>query len=496
MMKLGGIIRTAAVATWEFVTATAASIAAGVKAAATWVAETAAMVAHKVAALAVAAASRIATAAQWLWNVALDANPIGLVVLAIGALVAAIVLVATHTKQIGQAFSAAWTWMKNVALTGIKAITGWLTGFVDSMKRFAIQAVAGFINGFKDFGKKLIDAVGKPVSDAVDWIKNKLGIHSPSRVTHEIGQNFTIGLADGIISAKDVVTTAASDVANAASTALKDGLYNVSRTEAASALQDSGALGSSSALGIDPKQLTDAVLGDSKAWSAIDSQVKKQLKHLHKIYGISVNPSLDSFMGTIQAVKDDLKAKGINNDLFATAVGGDSKTGAKVSEAAKALAEKIKKAAQLAKDAMKAWSMDEVVKPITTSFDQMLSAIQSQIQATANFMNNLATLKSRGLNGAALSSILGMGAAQGGGFAAALAGATDAQLAQYNSAYAEQTRLTGILGGEQAGTKNIKTVTIAEGAIQVSVGSGADSGSISDAMQKAIDQLVRELRSA
>ncbi|QIM22887.1 hypothetical protein G7075_20050 [Phycicoccus sp. HDW14] len=42
--------------------------------------------------LAGAAATGIVTAAQWLWNAALTANPIGIVVVAIAALVAAIVL--------------------------------------------------------------------------------------------------------------------------------------------------------------------------------------------------------------------------------------------------------------------------------------------------------------------------------------------------------------------------------------------------------------------
>lgn len=39
--------------------------------------------------IALAAATKIATAAQWLWNIALSANPIGLVIVAIGALITA-----------------------------------------------------------------------------------------------------------------------------------------------------------------------------------------------------------------------------------------------------------------------------------------------------------------------------------------------------------------------------------------------------------------------
>jgi phage-related protein len=43
-----------------------------------------------------AAATKIATAVQWLWNAAMDANPIGLVVIALAALVAGVILAYKH----------------------------------------------------------------------------------------------------------------------------------------------------------------------------------------------------------------------------------------------------------------------------------------------------------------------------------------------------------------------------------------------------------------
>lgn len=52
----------------------------------------------------------IATAAQWALNIAMDANPIGLVILAIAALIAIIVLVVTHWQQLRQ-------WIINTAQT-------------------------------------------------------------------------------------------------------------------------------------------------------------------------------------------------------------------------------------------------------------------------------------------------------------------------------------------------------------------------------------------
>lgn len=85
----------------------------------------AATTASRVAALAGAAATGIATAAQWAWNIAMSANPIGLIILAVGALVAAIVWVATKTtwfqdlwrwiwSKIGDPVKKTWAWIKNI----------------------------------------------------------------------------------------------------------------------------------------------------------------------------------------------------------------------------------------------------------------------------------------------------------------------------------------------------------------------------------------------
>jgi hypothetical protein len=44
--------------------------------------------------------SKIATAAQWLWNAAMTANPIGVIIVAVGALVGAIIYFATATSGV------------------------------------------------------------------------------------------------------------------------------------------------------------------------------------------------------------------------------------------------------------------------------------------------------------------------------------------------------------------------------------------------------------
>lgn len=78
------------------------------------VAHTAVVVASTVAKIATAVATGVWTAAQWLLNVAMMANPIGLVILGIAALIVVIVLVVTHWNMVTAAMKSAWQWLVNL----------------------------------------------------------------------------------------------------------------------------------------------------------------------------------------------------------------------------------------------------------------------------------------------------------------------------------------------------------------------------------------------
>jgi hypothetical protein len=61
-------------------------------------------------------ATKIAAAAQWLWNAAMDANPIMIVVIAIAALVAAVIYAYTHFQWFRNIVQACWNSIKTAAL--------------------------------------------------------------------------------------------------------------------------------------------------------------------------------------------------------------------------------------------------------------------------------------------------------------------------------------------------------------------------------------------
>ncbi|MFI6763856.1 hypothetical protein ACIBF5_32510 [Micromonospora sp. NPDC050417] len=142
---------------------------------------TAATVAGRTAALAGAAATGIATAAQWAWNVALTANPIGLVVVAIGALVAGIIWVATKTtwfqdlwswtwSKIGDTVKGTWDWVQT---TSSRAVD-WLTG-VPGRLQSAFSSVgrfisAPFIAGFNRVSDAWNGTVGRLSWTVPGWV--------------------------------------------------------------------------------------------------------------------------------------------------------------------------------------------------------------------------------------------------------------------------------------------------------------------------------------
>ena len=100
-------------------------------------AQTVGTVEHAVVSKAVAAATKIWTAGQWLLNAALTANPIGLVVAAVAALIAIIVIAYKKNETFRNIVDAAWkgikevvgavvSWWQNTAWPTLKNVLQWI----------------------------------------------------------------------------------------------------------------------------------------------------------------------------------------------------------------------------------------------------------------------------------------------------------------------------------------------------------------------------------
>ncbi|NOU63180.1 hypothetical protein GC096_03855 [Paenibacillus sp. LMG 31461] len=79
------------------------------------------------------------TTAQWLLNAAMSANPIGLVALAVGALIAAGVALYMNWDKVTALLSASWEWMKKTAIDVFTVISVKVTEVWDSVKQITIE---------------------------------------------------------------------------------------------------------------------------------------------------------------------------------------------------------------------------------------------------------------------------------------------------------------------------------------------------------------------
>lgn len=106
---------------------------------------TAATVASRTAAVAGAVATGAVTAAQWLWNAAMTANPIGLIIVGIAALIAAIVWLVMNWDKVRAAGAAAWDWIKN-AWSGAGDFFKRIWENLPAAAKYAFNKVAGWWN--------------------------------------------------------------------------------------------------------------------------------------------------------------------------------------------------------------------------------------------------------------------------------------------------------------------------------------------------------------
>ena len=70
--------------------------------------------------------------------------------------------------------------------------------FISNAYNVGKNLILGFVNGVKNAAGALIDAVGNAVSGAINWAKNLLGIHSPSRVFRQFGEYTDEGFIIGV----------------------------------------------------------------------------------------------------------------------------------------------------------------------------------------------------------------------------------------------------------------------------------------------------------
>lgn len=143
---------------------TAAAVALGTLTAA-FVAAKLALAAWTVATTAWTVVTGIATAAQWAFNAAFYASPIGWIILAIIGLIAIIVLLVVHWDTVAKAAGAAWDWIWSKATAVWQWVkTNWPTLLALLGGLFGLAALAIVRNW---------DTIREKAGQALQWIKDR-----------------------------------------------------------------------------------------------------------------------------------------------------------------------------------------------------------------------------------------------------------------------------------------------------------------------------------
>lgn len=168
---------------------------------------TASMVASKVATVAGTVAAGAATVAQWLWNVAMSANPIGLIILGIAALIAAIVWLVNNWDTVKKAGAAAWEWIKGAWDAAGDFFARLWNGVVGHVQN-SWSRIKGALSGVGQWFSKIWDSAGQGArivfNKVAGWWNNsigRVGFTIPSWVPEVGGRSFSVPkipyLADG-----------------------------------------------------------------------------------------------------------------------------------------------------------------------------------------------------------------------------------------------------------------------------------------------------------
>lgn len=139
------------------------------------------------ASTAAAMGMKVATAAQWLWNAALSANPIGIVIAAIVALVGIIIVLTGKWQKVTAAVDGFFERIRNMKGIGgailktlvapLEFVWNTIRGIFDTINAFK---VGGFIAGIKMLGLSILQMIASPIQailESLSWIPGLGWLH-------------------------------------------------------------------------------------------------------------------------------------------------------------------------------------------------------------------------------------------------------------------------------------------------------------------------------
>lgn len=135
-------------------------------------------------------AAKVAAAAQWLWNAALTANPIGIVVAAIAGLVAGLVYFFTQTETGRKIWTAAWGAIK----AAVSAVVDWFVNTAWPFMQEVWEAIGAGWDWLVTKAQEVWDGIKAKFTTMVDWFKGL-----PSAIA-DATKGMWDGLKNGLVS--------------------------------------------------------------------------------------------------------------------------------------------------------------------------------------------------------------------------------------------------------------------------------------------------------
>lgn len=131
--------------------------------------------------------------------------------------------ISSLTGKVSSVARSAWTGFKNATAEKVNALISFVRGIPGRIKSglgavgsFLFSAgkdlIRGMMNGIKNMAGSLVSAAKGVVKGAINGAKNLLGISSPSKVFHKIGEQTGQGLVNGLGKMAGSVTNAAQNM--------------------------------------------------------------------------------------------------------------------------------------------------------------------------------------------------------------------------------------------------------------------------------------------
>ena len=285
--------------------------------------------------------------------------------------------------------------LAEAALACVAKLVGVWDGSMDEWGHIGENIVSGLLNGIKGTWNSLTKWVSNGINGLVSGVKERLGIHSPSKVFDEIGVQVCNGLAQGLgrgnKKVKDAAKTVVASVTDSATT-LTNGVAKT--VETVTERMANGATQQKQTITETSRQMVGGVLKDIKTVTSIAAdgtktvkQTMETVRETAKTVTSTFDTLADGVKTTTQTVTETLtdgteQQKQVITETYDDVVDGALVTIERVKTIAAdgtvQVAEKIKKSSADTFDGLWKELQDSANTGVLGTFDDLYTAVKNQ----------------------------------------------------------------------------------------------------------------------